>query len=257
MEGINMSLDYQTIEKLKSMRLKPMAEAFERQLNNPAMQELSFGQRFGLIVDYEDEIREQNKKERLRRRAKLKQQACPENVKYGAERGLIREVVEPLFSCDCVRRSQNIIITGATGTGKTWLASAFGHAAIEQKYSVRHIRLARLFEDFQISQGDGSIRKYRSDLAKAHMLIIDDWALTPVTTQGRHELLELIDERMGFGTIILTSQLPVEKWHDYLGEPTVADAILDRIVQRAHRIELKGESMRKADLPDINSKEVA
>lgn len=251
-----MASDNQTINTLKDMHLRPMAEEYERQQKNPSMLELPFSHRFGLIVDYEKSIREQKKWRRMYKRANFKQHAYPEDVKYSAERGLNREEIEQLFMCDYIRRLQNILITGPAGTGKTWLASAFGHAALNQKYTVRNIRLARLFEDFKIAQGDGTIRKYRANLVKVNLLIIDDWALVPVTASVRHELLELIDDRMAAGSIIITSQLPVDQWHTYLGDATVADAILDRLVTCAYRIALKGDTLRSMDKTALLNQEV-
>jgi DNA replication protein DnaC len=251
-----MTLPHQTIDKLNALRLKPMALAFEEQRNNPTVQEYSFDERFGFLVDAESEARKNSKQQRLFRQAKLKANACPEDMNYSAERGLKRDVMNNLFTCDYIFNNLNVIITGSTGTGKTWVSCALGHAAVRKGYTVLSIRLARLFEAFQIAQGDGTLQRYRAKLAKFDLLIIDDWALAPVTVIGRHELLELIDDRMQSGSIIITSQLPIDKWHDYLGEATIADAILDRVVQRAHRIELHGESLRKMDLPLSDSKEV-
>jgi len=251
-----MTLSYQTIEKLHALRLKPMAVAFDEQRSNPSMDKHSFDERFGFIVDYETEERKHNKQKRLLRQAKFKVDACPEDINYSASRGLNRDVMTNLFTCDFIRKKLNVIITGPTGVGKTWTSCALGQAAVRNDFSVLCIRLTRLFEAFQIAQGDGTLHRYRAKLARIDLLIIDDWALAPITTIGRHELLELIDERMNSGSIIITSQLPVDQWHDYLGEATIADAILDRVVQRAHRIELHGDSLRKMDNPQLASKEV-
>jgi len=235
----------QTIETLNGLRLKPMAKALEDQNDNPSTISLSFDERIGLLVDYEKQARENAKQARLFKQAKLKVDACLEDVIYKPSRGIDRQVMAHLSTCQFIDNHLNIIITGATGVGKTWLSCAFGNAAIRKGCTVFSIRLARLLESFLIARADGTIQKYRMKLAKFDLLIIDDWGLSPLTTLARHELLELIDERCGSGAIIITSQLPVEKWHSYLDDPTVADAILDRIVQRAHRIELSGDSMRK------------
>jgi len=235
----------QTIETLNDLRLKPMAKALEEQNDNPSAISLSFDERMGLLVDYEKQARENAKQARLFKQAKLKVDACLEDVIYSPSRGLDRQVIAHLSTCQYLNNAQNIIITGPTGVGKTWLSCAFGNAAIRKGRSVFSIRLGRLFENFLIARADGTIQKYRAKLARYDLLIIDDWALAPIMSMTRHELLELIDDRSGTGSIIITSQLPVEQWHSYLEDPTVADAILDRIIQRAHRIELGGDSMRK------------
>lgn len=233
---------------LHALRMQHMAKALREQLNNPAVQPLDFFERMGLLVDAEIHARENTKQSRLFRQARLKINACLEDVDYGVSRGLDRHVMTHLGTCQYIDNALNVIVTGPTGVGKTYISCALGNAAIRKGYSVYSIRLSRLFEEFEISRGDGTLRKYRSKLTKFDLLIIDDWALAPVNALVRHDLLELVDERTGKGSVIFTSQLPVEQWHDYLGEPTVADAILDRVVQRAHRIELRGDSMRKTDV---------
>jgi DNA replication protein DnaC len=239
----------QTIETLHELRLKPMAQALEDQYKNPSIFELGFDERLGLLVDHERQVRENLKQARLMKQAKMKVNACMEDIDYSVSRGLDRQVMSHLAACQYIDAGQNILITGPTGVGKTWLSCAFGNAAVRKGYSVFSIRLSRLFEEFLVARGDGSIHKYRSKLAKVRLLIIDDWALAPMSSLARHELLELIDDRAGIGSTIVTSQLPINKWHSYLGDPTVADAILDRIVQCSHKIELRGESMRKLKTP--------
>lgn len=235
----------QTLADLRELRLQGMAQAVEDQRSDIDVQELPFIDRLAMTVQREKLFRDTRKQDRLRRQAKFKQDACLEDIRYESSRGLDRELVANLMSCDYLAKSRNVIATGATGVGKSYLACALGNQAIRRGYSASYNRLSLLLEALEIAYGDGSLGKLRAKLAKVDLLILDDWALAPLTSRGRYELLELIDSRVGSGSVIITSQLPVDQWHDYIGEPTVADAILDRLVHSAHLIELKGESMRK------------
>jgi len=239
----------QTIERLKTLKLSGMGRWLDEQRTNAATQELSFDEKIGLMVDAETVDRENRRLTRLLKAAKLKHDACPENIDYRASRQLDRQVISTLLTCDWVEKSLNTIITGPTGVGKTWLGCALGQQAARKGYTVLYKRLSRLLEELEIAYGDGSLHKLRTRLAKVKLLILDDWALAPLSARGRHELLEIIDDRVRKGSILITSQLPIDQWHDYIGEPTVADAILDRIVHSSHKIELKGESMRKLQAP--------
>ena len=234
-----------TMAKLNALKLYGLVTAYEEQRLNSSTQELSFDERIGLLIDAEITDRDSRRLTRLLKSAKLKENACPEDIDYSAPRGLDRQVITTLSTCDWIEKSLNTIITGPTGVGKTWLSCAFGQLAARQGYSVLYKRLSRLLEELEIAYGDGSLLKLRARLGKVDLLILDDWALAPLSSRGRHELLEIIDDRIRAGSIMITSQLPVNQWHDYIGEPTVADAILDRLVHRAHLIELKGESLRK------------
>lgn len=235
-----------TIERLRQMHLYGMVAALEEQRGSASTQSLTFEERLGLCVDAEFHDREDRRLKRLLSAAKLKVAACPEDVDFRAARGLDRQVFSALTTCDWIEKSLNTIITGPTGVGKTWIACALGQQAARKGYSVVYKRLSRLLEELEIAYADGSLGKVRSKLAKTQLIILDDWALAPMTVRGRHELLELVDDHLDTGSFLITSQLPVEQWHDYLGDPTVADAILDRLVHKAHRIELRGESLRKA-----------
>lgn len=234
-----------TIENLKSLRLTAMAQAFEDQRANPDMMALPCEDRVSMALDIEIQARETRKLNRLIKQAKFKVDACPEDINYRAKRGLDRQVALNILSSDYLEKFLNIILTGSTGLGKTWISCAFGLQAIRHGYSVYYTRLSRLLEDLETARADGSLPNLRNRISKKNLLIIDDWALSPLTASGRQELLEIIDDRIGKGSLIITSQLPVEQWHVYLGEATIADAILDRIVHRSHKIELNGESMRK------------
>ena len=238
-----------TVSKLNVLKLHGLASAYEDQRINSSLQDLSFDERIGLLIDAEVQDRENRRLTRLLKSAKLKEDACPEDIDYSSKRGLDRQVIANLLTCDWIEKSLNTIITGATGVGKTWLACALGQQAARKGYSILYKRLSRLLEDLEIAHGDGSLPKLREKLGKVNLLVIDDWALAPLTPIGRHEFLEIIDDRINQGSIMITTQLPIDQWHEYIGDPTLADAILDRLVHSSHRIELKGESMRKLKKP--------
>ena len=238
----------QTVQTLNALRLPGMATAFAEQQTNAASMSLSFDERFAMLVDREYAWRENRRVSRLLREAKLKSsQACMEDVRYGDGRKLDRALIAQLGSCQWIHAHQNLILTGATGCGKTWLACALGHAACRQGLSVAYVRTPRLFEELRIAHGDGSFSKRLSALAKTDLLILDDWGLAPLDQSGRNDLLEVLDDRVGVRSTVITSQLPVEHWHAYLNDPTLADAILDRVLHSAHKLQLAGESLRKAE----------
>ena len=240
----------QTLRTLNALRLPGMAAAFEEQQTNAAVTSLSFDDRFSLLVDREQSWRENRRLTRLLRDAKLKSsQACIEDIRYGGGRKLDTALMAQLASCQWIRHHQNLVLTGATGCGKTWLACAFGNAACRQGLSVAYVRTPRLFEELRIAHGDGSFGKRLSALAKTDLLILDDWGLAPLNQAERNDLLEVIDDRVGTRATLITSQLPTEHWHTYLNDPTLADAILDRVLHAAHQVALTGESLRKQENP--------
>ncbi len=236
----------QTIGGLRELRLFGMVNALDIQLGQTAVQALSFEDRLGLLVDAELSSRETKKLSRLLKDAKLKEStACIENIDYDPSRKLDRSLIMSLANCNWVEAGQNVIITGATGAGKSWMACALGNQICRRGKSVRYFRLSRLIEQLSVAKGDGSLAKFRAQLARTSVIMLDDWLMAPMDAASAREILELVDDRSGKNSLILTSQHTVDGWHDRIGEPTVADAILDRIVHSAHRIEIKGDSIRK------------
>ncbi|MFO1510201.1 MAG: IS21-like element helper ATPase IstB [Steroidobacteraceae bacterium] len=241
-----------TIETLKSLKLQGLLEALEEQQRTPPVQALSFEERLALLVDRERLWRENQRRTRLLRGARLKVVAASvEDIDYKAARGLDKRQIATLATGEWIRRAQNLLITGATGSGKTWIACALAQQTCRQGRSVLYWRVPRLIEELRIAHGDGSYIRFLKTLSKASLIVLDDWGLAALSVQDRADLLEILDDRVNSGSTLIASQLPVEAWHAYLGEPTLADAILDRLVHQSHRIELKvpGESMRKLRAP--------
>ncbi|MCP5188089.1 MAG: ATP-binding protein [Pseudomonadales bacterium] len=235
----------QTREHLHTLRLTGMLQAVEEQLEQPAVAELSFEERLAMLVDREILYRENRRLDRLLRAAKLRVGACVEDIDYRHPRGLEKPRMASLVTLDWVRQSLNLCLTGPTGCGKTWLACAFGNEACRRGFSVRYLRLPRLFEMLRIAHGDGSYSKLMNQLLKTDLLILDDWGIQKVSAAQRNDLMEVIEDRHGRRSTLIASQLPIEHWHDYIGEATIADAVLDRLLHGAHRLNLSGDSMRK------------
>ena len=239
-------MSYQhTLERLHSLRLTGMAEALSQQQTQPQIQQLSFEERLTLLVDHELLYRDNRRQTRLLKAAKLRLSACVEEIDYQHPRGIDRAYLSSLTQGHWIERRQNLCITGPTGCGKTWLACAFGNQACRQGRSVRYLRVPRLFEQLRIAHGDGSYTRVMNQLAKTDLLILDDWGIPKLNVPQRNDLMEVIEDRYGLSSTLVASQLPVENWHDVIGEATLADAILDRLLHNAHRLPLTGESMRK------------
>jgi len=233
-----------TLDQLRVLKLTGMADAYAYQLEQPSMHELAFNERFAVLVDRETTHRENRRLTRLLQLAHLKQSACVEDIDYKHRRGLDRSQMSALATCDWIRAHHNLHITAPTGTGKSWIGCALGNQACRQGLSVRYERASRLLDSLRIARGDGSYGKRLIQLAKTDLLILDDFGLKPLAQPERHDLLEVIEDRHGTRSTLITSQLPVSSWHEYLNDPTVADALLDRLLSQSHRLELKGESMR-------------
>jgi len=239
-------LEQPMIEKLLTMRLQGMADAWKAQEQDPAMRELSFPERFGMLVDRQWSWRENQALARRLKAAKLRGNACVEEIDYRASRGLDKSVIRALTQESAwVAQHENIFVLGPTGVGKSFLAAALAQKACRDGYAVFCTRAAALFRDLTLARADGSLRTLLARLARIDVLMIDDWAMAPLTESERRDFWEICEDRCQTRSLILTSQLPVSKWHEQVGDPTLADGILDRIVHNAHRIEMRGDSMRK------------
>ncbi|MFY9139831.1 MAG: IS21-like element helper ATPase IstB [Thermacetogeniaceae bacterium] len=235
----------QTLDKLNSMRLRAMEQEYQRQVELPVNAALPFDDRFGMIVDAEWLAKVNNRLKRFLREANLREPSANlEDINYTPSRNLDKTTIARLSDCRWINEGRNLIITGATGTGKTYLVSAFGNAACRKSLRVRSYRVNRLLTDLAIGRGDGSYNKLLKDLKKPDLLILDDFGMAPIESGACRDLLEVIDDRHGRKSIAISAQLPVAKWYDVFEDATIADAILDRVVNNAYRIELKGPSLR-------------
>ncbi len=249
-------LTHPTYEKLQSLRFFGMADALNEQVQMPEINELSFEERLGLLVDREMTDRENRRLANRLKRAKLRQSASVEDIDFRHPRGLDRGLVLKLAGCHWVKEHQNMIICGPTGVGKSYLACAFAQKACREGYTALYLRLSRLFQDLSLAKGDGRYGKLLDNFAKTNLLIFDDFGLKKLNMEQRHDLLEILEDRHKLQSTMVTSQVPVDHWHKIIGDATLADAILDRLVHNAHRINLKGESMRKQN-SDLKEKAIS
>jgi len=238
-------LQHTMIDKLQQLKFYGMWHALEDQLQQPDINELQFEERLTLLLDRELTERENRRLKTRLKNAKLKQQACIEDIDFKHARGLNKSVILSLASCKWIQDHNNLLLLGSTGTGKTYLACAFAHKACLEGYSAMYLRLPRLFQELLIAKGDGRYANFINKLAKIDLLILDDWGLGTFTDEQRRDLLEILDDRHNTRSTIVTSQLPVNLWHETIGDATLADAILDRLVHNAYKIQLQGESLRK------------
>jgi DNA replication protein DnaC len=238
-------LNEQTFEKLYALQLTGMAEALKDQMGRADLDGLAFEERFSMLVDAQHLFRENKRMKRLLENAKLKLAASMEDIDYRSPRGLDKSVMLSLASCDWVRKHRNVIIVGPTGSGKTYLSCALAHKACREGMTAFYLRTPKLYYTLAMARADGTYARVLAKLARTSVLILDDLALSALADSERRDLLEVIEDRHGSASTVITSQLPVEHWHEVIGDPTIADALLDRLVHNAHKINLKGESMRK------------
>ena len=235
-----------TLNKLHQMKLFSMAEALVEHNHSAMYSNLPFEERLGLLIDREMAVRDNRRLANLLRGARLRYpQACPEEIDFRTPRGLAKDVIVSLMQNAWIKSKQNVIITGPTGSGKTFIACALANSACRNGHTSYYIRLPRLLEEMNIARGDGSYGKHLARLAKYALLIIDDWGLAKLNDRERRDLLEVLEDRNAISSTVISSQIPTGKWHDIIGDPTIADAVLDRLIHNAHMITMKGESMRK------------
>lgn len=238
-------LTHPTLDKLKTLKFTGMAAALTEQMDMSDISDMTFEERLGLLVDREMTERENRRLSNRLRRARFKLNAALEDIDYRHPRGLDKSLIRSLATCQWVKDHLNILISGPTGVGKTWLACALAQKACREGFTALYLRLPRFLQEITIAKGDGRYTKLLATLARTDVLILDDWGITKPTAENRRDLLQLLEDRHGNRSTLATSQLPIDKWHDMIGDPTLADAILDRLLHNAYKINLKGDSMRK------------
>jgi len=243
-------LTHPTLDQLRQLGLAGMARAFEDLSAGSRGAELDHAEWLGLLLDRELAGRQDRRLKARLRYARLRHQAAIEDVDYRTARGLDRALFQKLALGGWIEAKQNLIIEGPTGVGKSWLACALGHKACRDNHSVLYQRIPRLFADLALARGDGRYARLMRALGGVRLLILDDWGLEPLGPEQRRDLLEIVEERYGRSATLITSQIPIDRWHDLIGDPTLADAILDRIVHNAHRIQLRGDSLRRKKAPE-------
>jgi DNA replication protein DnaC len=245
-----------TLDKLKTLKLVGLIQGLHDQAQHPAINELSFEERLGLLVDREMTDRLNRRLNNRLLQAKLKQNACLEDIDYQANRGLDKALLHSLHDCQWINKHLNILITGPTGVGKSWIACALAQKACREGYTAVYQRLPRLFQELPLAKGDGSCSKLLTRLGKTNVLLLDDWGLAKLMAEQRRDLREILEDRHGSRSTIVTSQLPLDQWHASIGDSTLADAIMDRLVHNAYKINLKGESLRKQQANLTTTKEI-